>query len=404
VFTVATLVGLVHGFDDALVNRQPGVPLGQHAWAIGVTSLAVVVALLGFPRLRPGFRAALSVSFGVLAATNGAMHVVAASTHGLHDSDATGILAALAGIVLVLLGLAIPFVHRGEGPQTPRRRWRNRAIAVVALPLVVFYGLAPFAVGIGQTHKFREVIAQPPAFEHRDVSFTSSDGLRLSGWYAPSRNGAAVLLVNTAGGDRNGSRSHAALLASHGYGVLLYDARGTGRSQGSPNGYGWNWGRDVSGALAFLGRQPDVDAQRIGGLGLSTGADVLLETAADDERLRAVVTDGATGRSIADLPPGWSLDRPSLGLLFTAVRLFSGEAPGPPLRSLVARIAPTPLLLIASDSLPAEPVMNRVYADAAREPVELWAPSPMRHTAGIRERRAEYERRVIGFLDDALLR
>jgi predicted alpha/beta hydrolase len=103
-----------------------------------------------------------------------------------------------------------------------------------------------------QTHKFREPIDGPPSEAYEPVSFAASDGLRLSGWYRPSQNGAAVVLVHGGGGDRTGAESHAELLARHGYGVLLYDARGRGESEGSPNAFGWGWDEDVAGALAFL--------------------------------------------------------------------------------------------------------------------------------------------------------
>ena len=85
---------------------------------------------------------------------------------------------------------------------------------------------------------------------------------------------------------------HARLLASHGYGVLLYNARGSGLSEGDPNGWGWDWQRDVVGAIDFLQARDGVEDDRIGGLGLSTGADVLIEVAAHDPELRAVVADG----------------------------------------------------------------------------------------------------------------
>ncbi len=64
--------------------------------------------------------------------------------------------------------------------------------------------------------------------------------------------------------DRKGSVAHAKMLARHGYGVLLYDARGRGESDGSENNYGWDWGKDIAGALDFLKRQDDVDPGRIG--------------------------------------------------------------------------------------------------------------------------------------------
>src|SRR4029078_10782069 len=98
---------------------------------------------------------------------------------------------------------------------------------------------------------------------------------------------SAVVFAQGGGGDRRGWRRHAAMLARHGYGVLLYDARGRGESEGSPNAQGWTWQTDVSAALDFLSHRKDVDPGRIGGLGLSTGADVLLEAGAEDPRLRA---------------------------------------------------------------------------------------------------------------------
>jgi uncharacterized protein len=261
----------------------------------------------------------------------------------------------------------------------------------------------PVCVAIVQTHTVRQPIDAPPSDRYTDVTFESSDGLRLSGWYVPSRNRAAVVIVSSAGGDRNGSVQHAELLASHRYGVLLYDARGTGESEGAPNGYGWTWDRDVQGALSFLRARPDVDPDRIGALGLSTGADVLLEVAAKDHDIKALVCDGATGRRTADVDVS-VLERPELWAMFTAVHVLSGMSPGPPLPDLVPDISPTPLLLIASGSIAQELPANTVYADRAREPVDLWKLPDVNHTAAIREVADEYEARVIGLFDGALLR
>ena len=46
---------------------------------------------------------------------------------------------------------------------------------------------------------------------------------------------------------------------------------------------------------------------------------------------------------------------------------------------------------------------NLVYAEAAREPFEFWDLPEVNHTAAIRERPREYERRVVRFFDGALL-
>jgi hypothetical protein len=407
VFRGATAVALLHALDDAFLNRQPGVDLDQHALAAVISLAAGIGAIVAFPRLRPGFRAGIAFPFGVFAIVNGALHVRHISLDGPAASDYTGVLAIAAGVVLVVLGLAVPFLHRGAGAAASGRRWAYRVVAVVVGLLVVYAFVYPVSAAIIVTHKYREPIGDPPSAAYRPVTFTASDGLELSGWYVRSRNRGGVLLVHGGGGDRMGAVRHAELLARHGYGLLLYDARGRGESEGSPTGApGWGWEKDVEGALAFLRGRPDIDPDRIGGLGLSTGAMVLIEAAAERRELRAVVADGATARSFPDYRnlAGLDIAAPYWWTFYTAARAFSGSAPGEPLKDLVSRVAPTPLLLIAAgQGIPQERDLNRIYAEAAGEPVELWDLPDVSHTAAIRERPQEYERRVIGFLDQALL-
>ena len=406
-FRGATAVAVLHALDDAFLSRQPGVRWDQH-WLAALISVALAAAaLLAFPSLRPGLRAGVASAFGLLAAVNGVLHVIHIRKEGPAASDLTGALALAAGIVLIALALWIPGRHRGERARTRRRRWVNRGIALLAGAVVLYAFVAPTTLAIIDTHKYREPIGSPPTAGYQTVSFASSDGLELSGWYHPSRNRAAVVVVHGGGGDRTGAVAHAELLARHGYGVLVYDARGRGESEGSPVSLGWGWPKDVAGALAFLRERPDVDPERIGGLGLSRGADTLIQVAADDSSLKAVVSDGATGQSFADYRNlGEEAEGPPFYFaMYTAVRVLSGESPGQPLKDLVARISPTPLLLIATGgSLPVERDYNRIYAEAARQPFELWELPDVDHTAAIHQRRDEYERRVIRFFGDALVR
>jgi hypothetical protein len=405
VFRAATAVLLLHALDDAFFNRQPGVPADQHVVAAVVAVAATLAGALAFNRLRPGLRAGLALVFGIFGLVNGMQHVIHVALEGPAHSDVTGVLAAIAAAVLVLLGLAIPFLHRGEGAAPRGRRWAIRAAVVVAAAVVTFVFLLPAGGAIVQVHKFREPIGDPPSAAYEPVTFRASDGLRISGWYVRSRNRAAVILVHGGGGDRTGPVRHAELLRRHGYGVLLYDSRGRGESEGNHNFFGWGWAKDVDGALAFLRNRPDVDRERIGGLGLSTGADVLIEVAASRRKLRAVVSDGATAASFEDHWNAFGLDpaTPFTWTYIATARVLSGLSPPEPLEELVAEVSPTPLLLIAAGrGVPDELEFNRVYAEAAREPFEHWELPDVSHTDAIRERPREYERRVVGFFDEAL--
>ena len=375
VFRSATGIALLHALDDAFLNRQPGVPLGQHALAAVIAVVVAVGAAVAFPRLRPGLRAGVALVFGILAVVNGATHLAHVLVDEAARSDLTGLLAVGAGAVLIGLALATPFLHRGEGAATAGSRWAYRAIGVVAGAVVLFFVALPVAFAIVQAHKHREPIGDPPSAAYRPVAFEASDGLEMRGWYVRSKNRAAVIVVHGGGGDRTGAVRHAELLARHGYGVLVYDSRGRGESEGSHNSPGWGWEKDVAGALAYLRNRPDVDRERIGALGLSTGADVLIEVAAQTKDVKAVVSDGSTIRSFGDhlKVAGFDPFAPFSAVSFTALRVLSGSSPDEPLAELVKEVSPTPLLLIAAGKgAQLERNANRVYAEAAREPVEFW--------------------------------
>jgi hypothetical protein len=265
IFTGATAVALLHALDDAFFHRQPGVGLGQHAVAAALAFALGLGAVYVFPSARPALRSAIALLFGALALVNGMLHVKHIADSGAAASDLTGALAAAAGLTLVGLAMAIPWLHRGEGAVSRRRRWAYRVLSLPIGLIAVFYTVLPMCIGLTETHKYREPIGAPPSADYQQVAFRAGDGVRLSAWYRPTRNGATILVVHGGGGDRTGAVAHAELLARHGYGVLLGDARGRGRSEGTQNAWGWGWDEDVAGALAFLKTRSEVDPERIGG-------------------------------------------------------------------------------------------------------------------------------------------
>jgi uncharacterized protein len=400
-FRGAVGILLVHALDDAVVHRQPGVGLGQHALGALLATVACVVAVAVFPSLRPGLRSGIAAALGVIGLSNGAMHVGHLRADTIAAGDVTGVLAALAAIVLLGLAGIIPFAHRGARPTTAGVRWRNRALAAPASLLALVFVIVPIATAVVDSHKWRERI--PPApHGYQPVSFDAEDGLRLHGWFHPSRNGATVLVVHGGNGDRTGALAHARLLERRGFGVLAYDARGRGESDGSPSGYGWGWSEDVEGALDYLAGRPDVESTRIGGLGLSTGADALLEVAADRPELAAVVTDGAAAMSWQDgrRVGGPPLEAAAGWVMFQAIDVLTGERRPRVLQDRVAAIH-APLLLISAGRT-AEHDFNLLYERSASGPVEHWNLPGTAHTRGLRDHRLDYERRVAAFFETTL--
>ena len=103
------------------------------------------------------------------------------------------------------------------------------------------------------------------------------------------------------------------------------------------------------------------------------------------------------GLSVLELVP-----LTSLGIALTA---FSSELPPASLHSEVARIAPTPVFFIYGEhgQEGAETKPNQGFYAAAGEPKQIWEVPNGQHVAGITTEPEDYERRVVGFLDEALL-
>ena len=205
------------------------------------------------------------------------------------------------------------------------------------------------------------------------------------------------------GGSRGRLPRHVRMLARHGYGVLALDNPGNGESDGHSNGLGDNAQPGLKAGLDYLERRPDVDATRIAGFGLSLGGEVLLEAAAHDRRLAAVVSDGATrpldGDKVMHPAP---LERAVTRLQIAMVRGISGMETSRSLLGIMPAIAPRPVLLVAGGGEPAEIPASRRYRDAGGRSVQLWEIPDAAHTGGLRKHPAEYERRTVGFLDAAL--
>jgi len=68
----------------------------------------------------------------------------------------------------------------------------------------------------------------------------------MAGWFIPSRNYATIILLHGYGGSRTAMIWHAEQLVEAGYGVLMYDERASGKSEGTHRSYGWEDTRDLA--------------------------------------------------------------------------------------------------------------------------------------------------------------
>jgi pimeloyl-ACP methyl ester carboxylesterase len=324
------------------------------------------------------------------------------ATTGLSLGTVAGLALLVAG--LVLLGRAAVLAWRAL-----RRWWR-----LVLLPgaVAVFVLVAATALGVAYAVAPRPALGSgTPAdegLEFRDVTFTTSDGVRLSAWLVPSRNGAAVVLRHGAGSTRTATLRQAAVLADHGFGVLMPDARGHGRSGGEGMDLGWYGDLDTTAAVTFLARQDGVVPSRIGVVGLSMGGEEGIGAAGADPRIGAVVAEGATGRTAADnddlSPEDWAspLERALDTYVYGVTDLLTDASAPASLRESVAAADDTAFLLVAAGTIEREGLAADSMRSVAPSRVEVWSVPGADHTRGLATDPAGWEDRVVGFLEQHL--
>ncbi len=235
-------------------------------------------------------------------------------------------------------------------------------------------------------------------FQHVDLN--TEDGIRLTAWYTPPKNGTVILLAHGYGDNR--PEWVYALLAKEGYGVLAWDARAHGESDGDISTLGYLEILDVKAALDFALSQPDVE--HIGAWGGSMGGATMIRATAEFLQIEALVVDSSfvSLEAEVDFLAPYPLVNP-------LAKFMLGIGLGVDLDSIspveaIARISPRPIYIIhgTKDSM-ASPESAEILFNSAKEPKKLWVEEDAIHLGIHMKNPPRYERRVIRFFDEWLL-
>lgn len=255
----------------------------------------------------------------------------------------------------------------------------------------------------------------------QDVTFPAAiDGLTISGWLIPGEGSeTAVIMVpggglNRLNGDAAATLRLAALLQEHGHNVLLYDPRGTGRSEFGRCSYGHFEMRDLLGAMELLASR-GIQAHRTGVLAWSMGAATAM-LALESVAFGALAVDSPLGRlsqkTVAtNAAQAMSLAGPAASVIALAVRsggflaarvLWGMNLHRDPAEAL--RLRPVPTLVIhgtADSQLPVE-TAREVAAAAGDALVAAHFLEGVGHIGAYSRDPVWYLRTVCEFFRDAL--
>ncbi|MBM4433518.1 MAG: alpha/beta fold hydrolase [Chloroflexi bacterium] len=291
------------------------------------------------------------------------------------------------------------------------------AAAAIAVLLVAYLGIC-FKYADTLTRVERKAPARTAAYvapAHEDVSFRADDGVTLRGWWftAPSPRGRAVVLVH--GKDQTRIDSSfptgriARTLLERGYSALLFDLRGHGESEGLRWGLGRYEALDIAAAVDLAAQKAAVPRSRVAVVAESMGAGSAAMAlplvpdvgpmVLDSVYTAAVPLVDEVGPSYSGLPSWFTPGMVLMARIFFDIDLAT-VVPVEQVRSRTDR----PFLFIACerDSTVAVHHALQMKAASAHPATQLWVAPDCGHVKAYAMYPAEWERRVLAFLEEQM--
>lgn len=278
-------------------------------------------------------------------------------------------------------------------------------IVIFILGVVIFLSLVNFVVSIFPPKFKTKVDPSTYKLNYENISFVTSDGLKLKGWFIPNKESDAVVLVGHGYPFDKANILQATHFLADKYNLLLFDFRYFGGSEGVYSTGGVKESKDILAAIEFL--KDEKKFTKIGAIGFSMGGAAILMSESKD--LDAIVVDSTYATMDLILErlyaffPG-ILKSPFVGLTkFYGLLFFKINANEvSPLNSI--KEFESPILLIHGEKDSQIPVENTrlLYENSNKNRTELWIVPNADHGMAFALYPEEYKNRIIQFFDKHL--
>ncbi|HEX5070084.1 MAG TPA: alpha/beta hydrolase [Vicinamibacterales bacterium] len=292
------------------------------------------------------------------------------------------------------------------------RRLALRSSAVLIVIALIAFGWKTRVEGhkmITNPRETRKVATVTPAskeLDFEDARVTTSDGLRLNGWFIPGSSADTVMIVHGYKDQPGAVLGVADVLHRHGYSSLVVGLRGHDVNDGDTISFGLYEVRDLAAWYDYLHQRQDVDQAHIGLFGVSMGGSIGLRYASQNSTIRAVIADSAFS-SVSDTAAtsirfftGLPAFPFAPAIVFWAERELGGSVSGLDATTWIRTIAPRPVFLMqgGADTVVSVTSGQRLY-EAAGDPKEFWYEPTVKHAQFLKMMPEAFETRVTGFLD-----
>jgi len=284
---------------------------------------------------------------------------------------------------------------------------RTRLIALLLLGgLLAGLGVLLYAGHLLAAPQRAVIGPPPPDLRAEAVEIPSASGSRLRGWLCrvPGSRGV-VILMHGVRANRLSMVRRARLFRDHGYSVLLFDFQAHGESPGEHITFGHLESRDARTALDLVHRE--LPGQPVAAIGSSLGGaaavladppldldalvlEAVYPTIEEATRNRLRIRLGALGPPLAPLL--LAQIEPQLGISPSALRPIDR----------ISRVRCPVFVISGAEDQHTTPAQTKALFATAPNPKQLWLVPGAAHVDLDRFAGAEYERRVLEFLADAL--
>jgi len=307
-------------------------------------------------------------------------------------------------------------IAAAQRPHSRGRLLRRIAIGLVSAILIVVVAALGIVGWIGSEraiHRPQNIyswtLADYPNLRAEPVTIQSRTGVALAGRFFPGTSRTTIIISHGFGDNQDQLLPWADFLNRAGYSLFTYDMRNRGGSGGDATTFGALEQEDLLSVIDYVAARPDVDAARLGALGLSLGGATTILAAARDTRIKAVVDDCgfSDAPAVVDTAYEYFLHLPAFPFAPVSVKIgelrtgtdFGAVRPV----DAVGQISPRPIFIIhgLADIVVPPAHSERVFA-AAGEPKQVWYVPGAKHNGSREVAGAEYGQRIVEFFRSTL--
>ncbi|MBT3437227.1 MAG: alpha/beta hydrolase [Oceanospirillaceae bacterium] len=243
-----------------------------------------------------------------------------------------------------------------------------------------------------------------------EVVRTNQDGQQLHAYFSSTHNGAYVMLQHGFKADRSYMFEEAKMLQDAGYGVLISSVRAHDLNDGDEISFGVREMDDLQTWYNYLIDEQGAHADKVGLLGNSMGAAMVIEYAAQNQAIAAVVAVSpfSSLQDTINVSVEYFTGLPAFPfapmISIWAETILGMEVEQADATKAAAQLCTTPLFIMqGGKDIVVSVDSGQWIFDAACGEKELWYEAQLGHTKFDTQKSDEYARRVVAFFDNALL-